>query len=311
MRGYLSLMRKTDTHFKGKNVIITGGSSGIGKATAKLLSAEGANVFIVARNRGKLTRVLQEIKAEGDDQSQQYGAFSADVTSWEETESAIEDIVEASGAPDILINSAGIVHPGYFEELPLSVFRKQIDVNYLGTLHCVKAVLPYMTARKSGHIVNISSIAGFLGVFGYTAYSASKFAVRGFTEALRIELKPYNIAVSMVIPNDTDTPQLEDDRELQPLETKITEGMVKPKHISRPGEFIVYRLIRLVTDGGKPVAPEEVAAGIIRGIRRERYLIASDSLFGLAYHFRGMIVPLANWAFDQLVPLARRQRGVE
>jgi 3-dehydrosphinganine reductase len=304
-------MSKTDRRVRGKNIIITGGSSGIGKATAKLLAEHGANVFILARDREKLNQALEEIKAEGGDQNQRYGAFSADVTSWQEVESTIADIVEAGGAPDILINSAGIVHPGYFEELPLSAFRKQIDVNYLGTLHCVKAVLPYMTARKSGHIVNISSIAGFLGIFGYTAYSASKFAVRGFTEALRIELKPHNITVSMVIPNDTDTPQLEDDRDLQPLETKITEGMVKPENIGRRRDLIVYRLVKLVTDGGKPAAPEEVAAGIIRGIRRGRYLIASDPLFGLVYHFRGMIVPLANWAFDQLVPLARRQRGVE
>jgi 3-dehydrosphinganine reductase len=219
--------------------------------------------------------------------------------------------VEASGAPDILINSAGIVHPGYFEELPLTAFRRQMDVNYFGTLHCVKAALPHMKARKDGHIVNISSIAGAIGSFGYTAYAPSKFAVLGFSEALRIELQPYGIGVSAVVPKDTDTPQLREDREMQPLETEISEGISKPENISRPSELIAYWLLKLLNSSGEPLTPEDVATAVIRGIRRERYLIVPDSLVGLAYRFRCTLIPLLNWAFDQLVPLARRQCSQE
>jgi 3-dehydrosphinganine reductase len=304
-------MRNADTTFKGKNVIVTGGSSGIGKATAKLLARSGSNVFIVARDQAKLDQALHEIEAEGNGVQQQFGAFSADVTDPEEVKATVETIVGGGGPPDILINSAGIVYPGYFEELPLSTFRDQMDVNYFGTLYTIRAVLPYMMEQRSGHIVNIASVAGAIGVFGYTGYGASKFAVRGVSEVLRIELKPHNIGLSVVIPNDTDTPQLRGERKAQPLETKITEGMLKPEGLRTASEFIAYWLVKLFNDGGEPMSAEQVAVSLLRGIRQGRYLIAPDPLFGLAYHLRGLVIPLANWAFDKLVPLAREQRGIE
>jgi 3-dehydrosphinganine reductase len=304
-------MRNPDTTFKGKNVIVTGGSSGIGKATAKLLARKGSNVSIIARDQAKLDQALREIEAEGNGVQQQFRAFSADVTNSEEMKATVEAIVEGGAPPDILINSAGIVYPGYFEELPLSTFRAQMDVNYFGTLHAVKAVLPYMIEKCSGHIVNISSIAGVIGVFGYTAYGASKFAVRGFSEVLRIELKPHNIGVSLVIPNDTDTPQLRGEKQVQPLETRITEGCVRPEKLGGPSEFIAYWLIKLINSGGEPMSAEEVAKSLLKGVERGRYLIAPDPVFGVAYRLRGFLIPLANWAFDRLVPLARDQCGPE
>ena len=291
----------------GKNAIVTGGSSGIGKATAKLLSREGSNVFITARNQRRLDEALLEIKAEGTRPSQRFEAYSADVTDCSEIEATVAAIAANGGAPDILVNSAGIARPGYFEKLPLSEFREQMETNYLGTLYATRAVVPHMIAQSGGHIVNISSVAGAIGVFGYTAYGASKFAVRGFSEALRIELNRYHIGVSVVIPNDTDTPQLHEERGLQPLETKITEGIIKPDNLRRPKEYVAYWLIKLVNDGGDPLDAEVVARSIIRGIRRGRYLIAPDPLFGLAYRLRGLLIPVVNWAFDQLVPLAGGQ----
>jgi 3-dehydrosphinganine reductase len=164
-----------------------------------------------------------------------------------------------------------------------------------------------MMRRNSGHIVNISSVAGVIGVFGYTAYSASKFAVLGLSDALRVEMKPHGIGVSVVIPNDTDTPQLQEERALQPLETKITEGIVKPERLQRPSEYLAYWLVRLMNDAGNPLDAEQVARAILRGIRKEKYLIIPDPAFGIAYHLRGLVAPLAHWAFDQLVPVARRQ----
>lgn len=296
--------------FAGKNAIVTGGSSGIGKATAKLLAAEGANVFIIARNRERLDQALAEIETRRARPDQQLKASSADVTDYEAIESAITAIVERQGGPDILVNSAGIARPGYFQELPVGEFHEHMDINYLGTLHATKACVPLMMAQGSGHIVNVSSVAGVIGVFGYTAYGASKFAVLGLSEVMRIELKPHNIAVSVVIPNDTDTPQLRAERELQPLETKITEGIVKPKELTRPSEFLAYWLIRLI-NGGEPLEADQVAKAVIKGIRQGRYLIVPDPLFGVAYRLRGLVVPLANWAFDRLVPVARRQLADE
>ncbi len=302
-------MGNADTYFKGKNVVITGGSSGIGKATAELLARQGASVFIIARDRAKLDRALQEIEGEGNNQDQQYGAFSADVSRYEEVEDAIAAIVEAGGTPDILINCAGMVYPGYFEELPLSTFREQMDVNFFGTLHTVKAVVPYMMAQGCGHIANISSIGGAYGVFGYTAYSASKFAVCGFTQALRAELKPHNIGVSLMLPFDTDTPQLRGEKKVQPLETKVLTSFATLDNISRPNEIIADRFVRLMIGDGKPDSPDQVAKTLLRGIRRQRHVILPDLVLRLGYYLRGLLIPIANWAYDQLIPLARQQRG--
>ncbi|MGD9002525.1 MAG: SDR family oxidoreductase, partial [Anaerolineae bacterium] len=278
--------------FKGKNVIITGGSSGIGKATARLLSREGANVFIMARDAGKLERALEEIRASGGNPGPQCGAFCADVSTYEEVEAAVAAIEEAGGAPDILINCAGMVYPGYFEELPLSTFREQMNTNYFGMLHTVKAVLPHMMAQGSGHIVNVSSMGGVVGAFGYTAYAPSKFAVCGFTEALRAEMKPYGIKVSLVLPADTDTPQLRQEREIQPLELKMITAGVQPQRLKRPSEFIAYWLTKwLLTDNGQAMSPDQVAASMVRGIRRGRFLIFPNTTLTLAYHLRGFVIP--------------------
>lgn len=303
-------MSKADTTFKGKNAIVTGGSSGIGKAIAKLLASKGANVFILARDQEKLDEARREIEAAGTDFQQRFGAYSADVTTYEEVAATFAAAVRAGGSPDILINSAGIVCPGYFEQLPLSTFRDQMDVNYSGTLHAIRAALPYMMDQGSGHIVNISSMGGVVGGFGYTAYAASKFAVFGFTEALRAEMKPHGIRVSLALPPDTDTPQLQQERELQPLELKMITGAVTPKQFKRPSEFIAYWLTRwLLTDDGDPMSPDRVAAAVVRSIRRGDFLIFPDAKLKLAYHLRGFVIPLGNWAQDQLVTVARRERA--
>ena len=118
-------------------------------------------------------------------------AFSVDVRHPEEVAELIEKVTHQAGVPDIVINSAGVAHPGYVQELDLDIYHWMMDVNYYGTVHVVKAVLPAMLERGSGYIVNIGSVASRIGVFGYTAYSGSKFAVAGFTDVLRMELKPH------------------------------------------------------------------------------------------------------------------------
>lgn len=305
-------MRNTDTTFKGKNVMITGGSSGIGKATGKLLASGGANVFILARNQEGLNQALQEIKAEGDSHNQQHGAFSADVTNYQDVEDAIAAVVEIGGAPDVLINCAGVTYPGYFERLPLSTFRTQMDVNYFGTLNTVKAVVPHMMAQKSGHIVNISSVAGLFGGFGYSAYGASKFAVCGLTESLRAELKPHKITVSLVFPPDTDTPQLREEKKVRPREIDLISGTGKPEDLRGPSEFIAYWLAKTVlSDNGDPLSADQVARAIVRGIQKRQYLISPDATLKVVYYFRGLLFPVASWVQDQLVTAVRRQRGAQ
>jgi len=128
------------------------------------------------------------------------------------------------GVPDIVINSAGVAHPGRFTALPLEIFHWMMDVNYFGTVNVVKLLLPEIQERHSGTVVNISSMAGFIGVYGYSAYGASKFAITGFSDVLRSELKPYGVQVSVVFPPDTDTPQLKYESQFKPFITKEVAG---------------------------------------------------------------------------------------
>jgi 3-dehydrosphinganine reductase len=160
------------------------------------------------------------------------------------------EVTQAVGVPDVLINSAGITHPGYVHELSLEKFMELMQVNYFGTVYMTKAILPGMMARGSGHIINISSMAGYVGVFGYSAYGASKYAVTGFTEVLRAEMKSHGIRVSVVFPPDTDTPQLAYEEPFKPAETRAISGNAKAltaEHVARSmlaqagrGAFRIY-----------------------------------------------------------------------
>jgi 3-dehydrosphinganine reductase len=149
--------------------------------------------------------------------------------------------------PDILINNAGFAHPGYFEELPLDIFRKTMDIDYFGTVYATKAAVPMMMERKTGHVVNIASMAAFLGVFGYTPYTPAKFAVRGFSESLRQELKPHGIHVSIVFPTDTDTPQFHYEHQFKPPETLRISGTVRPKTADQMARSVIRGIERRKT----------------------------------------------------------------
>jgi 3-dehydrosphinganine reductase len=234
-------MAKKNNYWQGKVALITGGSSGIGLAVARLLAGQGAQVWLIARREAQLAAALDSTSC-GPDQF--CGTISADVSDWEQVVAAVAQVEQEVGLPDVVINSAGVVHPGYFQDLDLDVFRWMMDINYYGTVHVCKAVVPGMIARGSGHIVNISSMGGLIGAFGYTAYGASKFAVTGFTDALRSELKPLGIRVSIVFPPDTDTPQLAYEIQYQPPETRAISKNISLKSAEEVAHEIVHQLER-------------------------------------------------------------------
>ena len=149
-------------NFSGQHALITGGSSGIGKAVAKLLAQQGANISIIARDLTKLETAKQEISAEIIDSQQKILAIAADVTQVKALEIAIQQAIAELGCPQILITSAGVAIPGYFEELSLATFEKTMAVNYFGSLYAIKAVLPKMLAARKGSIILISSGAGLI-----------------------------------------------------------------------------------------------------------------------------------------------------
>ncbi len=271
--------------FQGQKVLITGGSSGIGLALAQALATRGAVVWLMARREEPLRQAVLRVReaASSPDVAEACGYLQADVRHPEEVRRAIGRMEAASGTPDLLINSAGVSRPGYAHELPLEVYRTMMEVNYFGTLHVIQAILPQMLARGSGHIVNISSLAGIIGVFGYAAYGASKFAVTGLTDVLRAELKPRGIRVSLVLPPDTDTPQLAGEEPYKPLETKAlaaTAGLLSPR---------------------------QVAEATLRGVARGRYLILPGTESKLTYLLSWLSGPLQYAIVDFLVASARRK----
>ncbi len=153
--------------------------------------------------------------------------------------------------PDILINCAGVARPGYVEEIPPEVFHWTMNIDYHGTVNTIKLILPGMLERGTGHIINVSSIAGVIGIFGYTAYCGAKFAVKGFSDALRSEMKPKGIRVSVLFPPDTETPQFEWEQQFKPSETKAISGTAKP--ISP--DFVAQHTLKAAARGKYAIAP--------------------------------------------------------
>jgi len=211
----------SQAYFQGKHVLVTGGSSGIGLAVARQLLAKGATVTLLARR----TSVLEEAKAAlgAPDRTR---LLAVDVSNDQAVADALGPHLAAYPC-DMLINNAGVVMPGRFLELEYRHFREMMDINYFGTVHMCRAVLPHLVQRGGGHVLNVSSMAGTIGIYGYTAYAASKFAICGFSEALRGEMWPHKIRVSVCLPPDTDTPQLVFENQFKPAETKAIAGNVK------------------------------------------------------------------------------------
>ena len=184
--------------WKDSVTIVTGASRGIGAAVAKAAAAKGARLGLIARSKEDLDDVLSACGGNGF-------VAAADVTVRAELEAAIASLEGALGPVDVLVNNAGAGHYAKIVDADVSVFERLIALNYLGTVYATKAVLPGMFSRKHGHIVNVSSIVGRVSAPMEAAYSASKFAVAGFTDALRIEANPHGVGVSIVDPGPVAT----------------------------------------------------------------------------------------------------------
>ena len=255
--------------YKNKLALITGGSSGIGLALAKELLQREAHVALLARRPEVLTAAAEQLDSFKVYTDQRIISIAADVTQKNDLEKALLDFVETNGLPDLIFNSAGVAHPGRFEDLSDEIFHWMMDVNFFGTVNVLKVLVPLMQQRKSGVIVNISSIAGFIGVYGYTAYGASKYAISGFSDALRAELKPDGIQVSIVFPPDTNTPQLTYESQYKPAVTKEIAG------------------------SAKLMAAETVAYETLKAVAKKKYIIlpgAEGKLMYFLHHFAGRLL---------------------
>ena len=252
------------TSLKGKVVIITGASSGFGEHAARLFSREGCQVVLAARRLEKLEFLADELRAEGGDAL----PVVTDVTQPDQIQAMVQSTIDRYGRIDILFNNAGFGRMDWLESLePIQDIERQIVADLLGVIWTARAVLPHMYRQHSGHIINMSSIAGWAAPPLYSIYSAAKFGIRGFTEALRREAAPMGVHVSAIYPGSSPTE----------FQKHMGENRAK-KRFSTP-EWL-------------RVTPEQVAQGVVDLAKRPRRSLFLPKIMGLSVfinsHFPGI-----------------------
>ena len=248
--------------FKNKVVIVTGASSGIGEALAREFATLGARVVLGARSTQKLEIIANEIRSQGGEATY----CGVDVTQPEECKELIDTAVREFGGVDVLICNAGLSMRAIFDDVDLSVLHRLMDVNFWGTVNCCKYALPYLQASK-GSIVGVSSVAGLHGLPARTGYSASKYAMTGFLETLRIENLKKGLHVMIACPGFT---------------ASNVRFSALTANGSQQGET--------PRDESKMMTAEQVAKIIARGIRRRKRLCLME-IEGRATHFVKKFAP--------------------
>ena len=228
---------------ENKRVWVTGASSGIGQATAVALAAEGAEVILSARRRDRLDQIAKDIQTAGG----RAVVKPLDVTDRKAVESLGKEL-ESNGGIDILINNAGLMPLSPLLECRIDEWERMVDVNIKGVLYVLSAVLPGMAKRKSGHIVNISSVAGRFTMKGMAVYSGTKFAVRAISDGLRREATEYGVRVTDIEPGAVDT-ELIDSIKYEPIRKAATApgGFHAPGRIILKSEDIAAAIVYAVT----------------------------------------------------------------
>lgn len=254
---------------------ITGGSSGIGLAAARQLAEQEYNLALFARGKGRLDEAKNSL--ETNFPACRVEVFPVDVSEKAELLQAIQRAIAALGVPEVAIASAGVAVPGLFVEQDCELAERHMAVNYYGSYHFVKALAPEMAKSGHGRIGLISSGAAFFGIYGYSAYAPTKFAIRALAEVLRIELAPLGLSVTLCYPPDTETPQLEEEKRTKPRATQI------------------------ITDGGGLWQPEDVAKRLLRGMHRGAATVAIGWQLKMLLCFGGVLAPALRWHQNRIV----------
>lgn len=260
-------------------ILVTGASSGIGEATARLFGEEGYRVVLAARRLDRLEALSRAIQDRGG----QALPVAADVSKLEDIQSLVGTALDEYGQIDVLFNNAGFGRLAWLENLdPVKDIEAQLQVNLIGVIQTTRAVLPHMIERRSGHIVNMGSLAGLVATPTYSIYAAGKFAVRGFSEALRREVGVFGIDVSVVYP-----------------------GGVKTEF----GEHTGAKLrTRTTTPASLKLAPEEVARAVFGVVRRPRRMVVLPWVMVFGVWANSLFPGLIDWLIERR--FTRPERGL-
>ncbi len=261
--------------FTGKNVVITGASMGIGQEIAKAYARERANVFLVARNKERLEAARGEVESAAPGANVEW--ISADVTDSKSITSAIDKIGQEPGGIQVVAGNAGIVIPGYFEDLPIETFERVNRTNYLGSVYLAKASVPHLLKNHESVITFTASLVGIKGIFGYSNYAPTKFALVGLADVMRAELRPKGLQVTVLCPPDTRTPGYKHELEERPRELDI------------------------VASAGKVFSPQEVANCYLEGVRKGKRLIFCGFDSKLLYYLNRLSPALVDLYLNMLV----------
>ena len=247
-------------------ILITGASSGIGAATARLFAAQGYQVVLAARRFDRLQALADEIEAQGG----QALPVTTDISQTADIQALVDTTIACCGGIDILFNNAGFGRLDWLENLdPVEDIQAQVQVNLLGLIYTARAVLPHMIERRRGHIINMASVAGLVAMPTYSVYAATKFAVRGFGEALRREVGIYGIRVSTIYPGGV-----------------ATEFSQRARLHKRKSGYTTPARLRL--------SAEDVAQGVLKLSRRPRRSLIIPGPMRLAFWANALLPGLVD-----------------
>ena len=276
--------------YQGKKAFIVGGSAGIGQAAAVQMVRQGAHVFVAARGQQRLDETVEQLKAARLSDNQVVGSVSMDVTDQAAVREAAQTVLNALGGLDILVCNSGYATTGCVHSVTDESFDDMMAVNYHGHVNVVRAFAQHFIDQQAGDICLVSSMLGFMGLYGYSAYSASKFAIVGFAEALRQEMMVNKVRVTLLYPPTTDTPGLKKENESKPP--------------------VVWAL---EADSGwnKTYTPDEVATVLLKSIQKGRFsnVVGWDSK--LIYNINRYLPGLTRYLADDELKKAFKKVDAE
>lgn len=274
--------RGSGRSFAGKRCLVTGAASGIGRATALRLAAQGAELYLTDRDRDGLEQTVADARALGA-QVPEHRAL--DIADYDQVAAFAADVHAAHPSMDVVLNIAGVSAWGTVDRLTHEQWSKMIAINLMGPIHVIETFVPPMVAAKrGGHVVNVSSAAGLVALPWHAAYSASKYGLRGLSEVLRFDLARHRIGVSVVVPGAVNTPLV---------------GTVEIAGVDREDPNVARWIRRFA---GHAVSPEKAADKILAGVAKNRYLIYTSADIRALYAFKR----LAWWPYS----VAMRQVNV-